>query len=326
MDNMKNRKFKKCFITGIGGSGASFLAEFLLNAEPKMKILGLARKKNKTTANLSKKIKIIECDMNNFNKLKKIIKKYKPDLIYNFASNANVRESFINPRDIILNNNNSCLNLFESIRSINKYKPLIISVSTSEVYGLVKKSETPIVENCNYSPANPYAVSKTFQDLLAQNYIKNFNFKIIITRMFSYLNSRRLSLFASSWAKQIVDIENNKQKFVKHGNLNSIRTIISTYDMCNAYYLAAKRGVVGEIYNIGSTSPIKISQILKRLIKLSKKNTIKTKLDKKLLRKTDVTLQIPSIKKFKRHTKWDYEKENNLMLTNLLNYFRNNEK
>ena len=96
--------------------------------------------------------------------------------------------------------------------------------------------------------------------------------------------------------------------------------------MCNAYYLAAKRGVVGEIYNIGSTSPIKISQILKRLIKLSKKNTIKTKLDKKLLRKTDVTLQIPSIKKFKRHTKWDYEKENNLMLTNLLNYFRNNEK
>ena len=326
MNNMKNRKFKKCFITGIGGSGASFLAEFLLNAEPKMKILGLARKKNKTTANLNKKIKIIECDMNNFNKLKKIIKKYKPDLIYNFASNANVRESFINPRDIILNNNNSCLNLFESVRSINKYKPLIISVSTSEVYGLVKKSETPIVENCNYSPANPYAVSKTFQDLLAQNYIKNFNFKIIITRMFSYLNSRRLSLFASSWAKQIVDIENNKQKFVKHGNLNSIRTIISTYDMCNAYYLAAKRGVVGEIYNIGSTSPIKISQILKRLIKLSKKNTIKTKLDKKLLRKTDVTLQIPSIKKFKRHTKWDYEKENNLMLTNLLNYFRNNEK
>ena len=323
---MKNRKFKKCFITGIGGSGASFLAEFLLNAEPKMKILGLARKKNKTTANLNKKIKIIECDMNNFNKLKKIIKKYKPDLIYNFASNANVRESFINPRDIILNNNNSCLNLFESVRSINKYKPLIISVSTSEVYGLVKKSETPIVENCNYSPANPYAVSKTFQDLLAQNYIKNFNFKIIITRMFSYLNSRRLSLFASSWAKQIVDIENNKQKFVKHGNLNSIRTIISTYDMCNAYYLAAKRGVVGEIYNIGSTSPIKISQILKRLIKLSKENTIKTKLDKKLLRKTDVTLQIPSIKKFKRHTKWDYEKENNLMLTNLLNYFRNNEK
>ena len=280
MNNMKNRKFKKCFITGIGGSGASFLAEFLLNAEPKMKILGLARKKNKTTANLNKKIKIIECDMNNFNKLKKIIKKYKPDLIYNFASNANVRESFINPRDIILNNNNSCLNLFESVRSINKYKPLIISVSTSEVYGLVKKSETPIVENCNYSPANPYAVSKTFQDLLAQNYIKNFNFKIIITRMFSYLNSRRLSLFASSWAKQIVDIENNKQKFVKHGNLNSIRTIISTYDMCNAYYLAAKRGVVGEIYNIGSTSPIKISQILKRLIKLSKENTIKTKLDR----------------------------------------------
>lgn len=319
---MNNRKFKKCLLTGIGGSGASFLAEFLLNAEPNMKIIGLARRKNKITNKINKKIKIITCDMNNFNKLKDILKKNKPDLIYNFASNANVKESFLKPREIIINNNNSCLNLFESVRLVKNYNPLIISVSTSEVYGLVKKSETPIVEKCNYSPANPYAVSKTFQDLLAQNYIKNFNFRIIITRMFSYLNSRRLSLFASSWAKQIVDIEKNKKKYLIHGNLNSIRTIISTYDMCNAYYLAAKKGIIGEIYNIGSTSPIKISIILKRLIKLSKKDLIKTKLDKQLLRKTDVTLQVPNINKFKKHTKWKYERENDLMLIELLNYFR----
>ncbi len=319
---MKNRKFKKCLLTGIGGSGASFLAEFLLNAEPNMKIIGLARRKNKITNKINKKIKIITCNMNNFNKLKDILKKNKPDLIYNFASNANVKESFLKPREIIINNNNSCLNLFESVRLMKNYNPLIISVSTSEVYGLVKKSETPIVEKCNYSPANPYAVSKTFQDLLAQNYIKNFNFRIIITRMFSYLNSRRLSLFASSWAKQIVDIEKNKKKYLMHGNLNSIRTIISTYDMCNAYYLAAKNGIIGEIYNIGSTSPIKISIILKRLIKLSKKDLIKTKLDKQLLRKTDVTLQVPNINKFKKHTKWKYERENDLMLIELLNYFR----
>ncbi len=323
---MKNRKFKKCLLTGVGGSGASFLAEFLIKAEPNIKIIGLARKKNRITSKLNRKIKVIQCDMNNFDKLKNILKKIKPDLIYNFASNANVKQSFIKPRDIIINNNNSCLNLFESIRLIKKYNPLIISVSTSEVYGLVKKNQTPIVEGCNYSPANPYAVSKTFQDLLAQNYIQNFNFKIIITRMFSYINSRRLSLFASSWAKQIVDIEKGKKKILTHGNLNSIRTIISTYDMCNAYYLAAKKGVIGEIYNIGSTSPIKISKILKKLIKLSKKNQIKTMLDKQLLRKTDVTLQIPNINKFKKHTNWSYEKENDSMLIELLNYFRNNDK
>jgi len=306
---MLNRDFKKCLITGIGGSGASYLAQYLLNIEPNLKIIGLSRK-SKILTKLSKKIRIIQCDMNNFKKLKNIINNNKPDLIYNFASDANVKQSFVEPRKIILNNNNSCINLFEAIRLTKNYRPLIISISTSEVYGIVKKDQTPIIETCRYNPANPYAVSKTFQDLLSQNYIKNFDFKIIITRMFSYLNPRRLTLFASNWAKQIVDIENKKIKFLKHGNLNSIRTIISTHDMCNAYYLAAKKGRLGEIYNIGSTYPIKISKILKKLINLSSKKKIKKKLDKNLLRKTDVTLQIPNITKFQKHTNWSYDKEN----------------
>jgi len=320
---MLNRDFKKCLITGIGGSGASYLAQYLLNIEPNLKIIGLSRK-SKILTKLSKKIRIIQCDMNNFKKLKNIINNNKPDLIYNFASDANVKQSFVEPRKIILNNNNSCINLFEAIRLTKNYRPLIISISTSEVYGIVKKDQTPIIETCRYNPANPYAVSKTFQDLLSQNYIKNFDFKIIITRMFSYLNPRRLTLFASNWAKQIVDIENKKIKFLKHGNLNSIRTIISTHDMCNAYYLAAKKGRLGEIYNIGSTYPIKISKILKKLINLSSKKKIKKKLDKNLLRKTDVTLQIPNITKFQKHTNWSYDKENDLMYKDLLDYFRKN--
>jgi len=318
---MINRNFKKCLITGIGGSGASYLAEYLLNVEPNLKIIGLARRRLAENK-LSKKIKIIQCNMNNFKKLKTIIAKNKPDLIYNFASNADVKESFIQPRKIILNNNNSCINLLEAIRLTKNFRPLIISISTSEVYGLVKKNQTPIVETCKYNPANPYAVSKTFQDLLAQNYIKNFNLRIIITRMFSYLNPRRLTLFASSWAKQIVDIEDKKKKTLIHGNLNSVRTIISTDDMCNAYYLAAKKGHIGEIYNIGSTYPIKISKILNKLINLSKKKNIKKKLDKDLLRKTDVTLQIPNVRKFQKHTRWSYNKESDLMYKNLLDYFR----
>ena len=64
-------------------------------------------------------------------------------------------------------------------------------------------------------PASPYAVSKVFQDICAQNYSKNFGLKIIITRMFTYLNPRRLNLFASHWANQIVKIEKGEEKNFK---------------------------------------------------------------------------------------------------------------
>ena len=66
------------------------------------------------------------------------------------------------------------------------------------MYGAVKKKDVPINENQKIAPVNPYAVSKTFQDLLSQVYFKSFNLKIIITRMFSYTNSRRNNLFIES--------------------------------------------------------------------------------------------------------------------------------
>ena len=72
--------------------------------------------------------------------------------------------------------------------------------------------DQPIKENQIMKPISPYAVSKSFQDLLSQVYQKSYGLKIIITRMFSYTNGRRYNLFQSSFAKQIVEIENNKKK------------------------------------------------------------------------------------------------------------------
>ena len=97
-------------------------------------------------------------------------------------------------------------------------------------------------------PISPYAVSKCFQDLLSQVYYKSYKLNIIITRMFSYTNSRRYTLFQSAFAKQIAEIEKNKKKYLFHGNLESIRTFIDIDDAMSAYWLTAKRGKIGEIY------------------------------------------------------------------------------
>ena len=44
---MLTRKFKKCYITGITGSGGSYLAEYLINHTRKLKVIGTYRgKKN----------------------------------------------------------------------------------------------------------------------------------------------------------------------------------------------------------------------------------------------------------------------------------------
>jgi nucleoside-diphosphate-sugar epimerase len=121
--------------------------------------------------------------------------------------------------------------------------------------------------------------------------------------MFSYTNSRRNDLFQTAFANQIANIENRKSKKLKHGNLESIRTFVDIEDAMEAYWLVAKKGKVGEIYNIGGNKKISVRQFLNELIKLAKCE-IRTSIDKKLLRPQDVTLQIPNAKKFIKHTGW----------------------
>lgn len=316
---MKNRDFKRCLITGITGSGGSFLTEHILKQNKKIKIFGFYRSngyKKLLEDKYKKRIHLFKLDLNKFKSVKKIISRIKPDLIYNFASNADVRQSFEIPRDIINNNYLSTINIFEALRLL-KSKALIIHISTSEVYGNVSKKDVPIKETLNIRPVSPYAVSKANQDLCAQLYNKVFNLNIIITRMFTYINPRRNNLFQSAFAMQILKIKKNKNYILKHGNLNSIRTSLSLGDAMNAYWLTAKKGKVGEIYNIGGTETYLVGEVLDKLLSIT--NTrVKKKTDKKLLRKKDVTLQLPDINKFCLHTGWKQKENLDISLKKLL--------
>ena len=121
--------------------------------------------------------------------------------------------------------------------------------------------------------------------------------------MFSYTNARRSNLFQSAFARQIVLCELNKKKYLKHGNLKSVRTFVDIEDAMEAYWMAAKKGKIGEIYNIGGNKTISVEQFLKELLRQSKKK-IKVRLDRSLLRPQDINVQIPSSYKFKKDTGW----------------------
>ena len=299
------RNFNRCLITGITGSGGSYLAEHILKKGGKIKIYGLYRSEgylNLLKKKYKNKIKYFPQDLTNYKSLKKKIEKIKPDLIFHIASNADVRRSFDTPINISKNNNIITVNLLEACRR-SKINPIIVICSTSEVYGNVEKKNMPISEKNNIAPINPYAVTKAYQDLLSQVYYKSFGLKIIITRMFSYSNARRHNLFQTAFAKQIVECERGKRNFIEHGNLKSVRTFVDIYDAMESYWLAAKKGKVGEIYNICGSKVISVKDYLDELKKNSKVN-FRTKLNKSLLRPVDINLQIATCKKFKNHTGW----------------------
>ena len=319
-----SRSFKRCLITGVGGSGGSYLAEHILNRSPKTKIFGFFRRVGYSTylkKNYKSKISISKIDLKNYKNLKKKLSIIKPDVVFHLASNADVRNSFFEPLKFTENNNIITVNLLEALRRLNS-RAIIIICSTSEVYGNVQKKNMPIKETHQIAPINPYAVTKVFQDLISQVYQKTFGMNIIITRMFSYMNARRNNLFQTAFANQVAAIEKGKLKYLRHGNLKSKRSIIDTKDAMEAYWLAAKKGKVGEIYNICGTQKISIDSFLKKLVSFSNKKIV-CKLDQNLVRPQDIALQIANCSKFRKHTGWKPKTNLNLAILNLLKECRN---
>lgn len=320
-----NNDIQRVLVTGGAGSGGSYMLEHLLARQPKNNYFVIARnQKSLQTGNLKAiqdKVQLHFADLANFDEVKKTISEIKPDQIYHFASNANVKQSFDEPIMVLQNNINSTVNLFEACRQLN-LKPRILMCSTSEVYGQVLPHEVPISESNAIRPASPYAVSKTTQDFLAQVYWQAYQIPIVRTRMFTYINPRRSNLFATSFAMQIVKIEKGQQQVLKHGNLNSVRTHMDIRDVARAYEEVMNFGQNGEAYNMGGVESFTVGDFLKMLISKAKCE-IKTELDPSLLRPVDVTLQIPNVKKFESITSWRPQHSLEESVVHLLNECRN---
>jgi len=289
-------------ITGITGSGGSYLADYILEYHPRVNVYGIHRWHSAgTLANIEhikKKIIVIECDLLDLSSIIRALQIAKPTRIFHLAAFANVRKCFDVPLAVIHNNVMGTANLLEAVR-LTCPEAILQMCSTSEVYG--NPQTFPMTEEHPIEPVNPYSASKVAQEKAAYAYFKSFGLKIIITRMFAYINPRRGDLFATAFARQIAEIESGRSNTLYHGNLDSVRTLIDVRDAMRSYWLASEQCAFGVAYNIGGREIFSVGDFLEKLKEHSKVE-IKAVQDPKLLRPVDVTRQVPDTSKFDKLT------------------------
>lgn len=318
----------KSLITGTTGMVGSYLAEYLLKKGEEVYGTRRWRSKMDNCKNFENKISWVNMELIDAHSVRNAIETVKPDVIYHLAAQSYVVDSRDEPAATITINTLGTLHILETIKEMKKrdgYNPIIHVCSSSEVYGQVQKEEVPINENNQYRPASPYAIGKLGADMLARWYYEEYGLKTIRTRMFTHTGPRRGDVFVvSAFAKQIAKIEKGLQEpIIKVGNLKSVRTFADVRDTVHAYYLLTKHCKPGEVYNIGGNRTMKIGEMLEILLGFSPlKDKIKIEVDPKLLRKTDVTYQIPDTSKFKDVTGWDSPIPLEKTIEDTLNYWR----
>lgn len=165
---------KKILITGHTGFKGAWLCQIMLNWGAQ--VSGYALKPNTKPSlfdalNLAKKIENNFADIRDLGKLNKVVKEFKPDIIFHLAAQPIVRDSYNNPVYTYDTNVMGTVNVLEAIR-LNKV-PVGIIITTDKVYRNLEM-DIAYKEDDKLGGYDPYSNSKACADLVVSSYIESF--------------------------------------------------------------------------------------------------------------------------------------------------------
>lgn len=219
------------------------------------------------------------------------------DIIYHLAGQSSGGFSIKNPYETYFINVNGMLNILEAVRK-TKSDTKIIFASSADVYGYPEY--LPIDENHPLKPLNPYASSKFVCEEIAQNYSKNQNMDIVITRAFNHTGRNQNNNFFIPSLIENIKKANDKDT-IKTGNLNILRDFSDVRDIVKGY-----RNIIdchSGIYNLSSDKPVLLADIADYLVKKSNKNLF-IEQDINLIRANEPKEFYGSSEKFRRISGW----------------------
>ena len=196
----------------------------------------------------SKNYKFIEANINDLSLIKYIIQAEKITHIIHFAAQSHVDNSFENSLQYTDDNVKGTHTLLEAVRQTNK-AILFLHFSTDEVYGESQLDEPAKTEMSLLCPTNPYAASKAAAEMFVNSYNHSYGLKTIITRGNNVYGPNQ---YPEKLIPKFIQMIKSGEKCTIHGDGSSLRTFINVYDVCTAVDLILHKGVIGEIYNIGS--------------------------------------------------------------------------
>ena len=293
---------KKVIIIGTGVLG-SYLSKFFLSNKDKVFVTTRYLRpvyKNYKYQKIEKKVKFIKLNVLNKKDIYKILIKIKPDLIYYFAGQSSIFISYQKPLQTMNSNFYGALNFLK----ILKEKNLDIK--------FFKASSGYIFEKLNYKnetktkyvkPNNPYIKSQ-IEAHRAVSRFRNLGLNCSSLIFFNIESPLKSEHFLLNKVKNFVKFR--KKKFLKLGNINSIRDFSWAPEIMKGVYYSSFLKSQDIIFGSGKNFSIK--EMVKYFFEFKNIDFEKyVRINKSLFRKNEkqnlITIKINSNKLLKKR-KW----------------------
>eukprot|EP00659_Diplonema_papillatum_P017113 gene17113-26258_t len=254
---------KNVLVTGGCGFIGSNFINYFAPRHPECTLYNLdildyvANKKN-VDANL-KNYKFIKGDICSPDLVLHLLQEYEIDTIVNFAAQSHVDNSFGNSMSFTRNNVLGTHNLLECSKVYGNLEKFL-HVSTDEVYGEVSDGQ---LENALLNPTNPYAATKAAAEFIVKAYRKSFDLPILITRGNNVYGPHQ---YPEKVIPRFIWLLSKGEKMTIQGSGKQLRTFVHSDDVAEAYATVVEKGVLGEIYNIGTEDEISVEGLARLLV------------------------------------------------------------
>jgi len=261
----------KILVTGGAGFIGSNFILHMMNSHPEVEVLNLdvltyaGNLNNLKGIDKNPRYTFIKGDICDPDVVNTILDRYKVDTIVHFAAESHVDRSITKASEFVRTNVLGTHNLLECAR----HHPIarFVHISTDEVYGSTLKGS--FTEKDILSPSSPYSASKAGSDLLALSYFTTYKLPVIITRCTNNFGpcqypEKLIPLFVTNLIAG--------RKVPVYGTGENVRDWIHVSDHCRAVEFLLKKGIPGEIYNIGGGNEKTNIEITEKILMLLKKD------------------------------------------------------
>ncbi|MGD9765076.1 MAG: GDP-mannose 4,6-dehydratase [Candidatus Binatia bacterium] len=187
---MKHQNPRRALITGITGQDGSYLADFLL--EQGYEVVGMVRRASTENfariEHLRARIELMQADLLDLLSLIEILKRARPDEVYNLAAMSFVPTSWQQPVLTAEFDAVGVTRLLEAIRLVNR-DIRFYQASSSEMFGKVR--EVPQSETTPFHPRSPYGVAKVYGHFITVNYRESYGLFACSGILFNHESPRR---------------------------------------------------------------------------------------------------------------------------------------
>ena len=190
---------------------------------------------------------------------------YDCDYIVNFAAESHVGNSIINSDDFINSNILGVKNLLDLVKNKptnTNDKPILIHISTDEVYGDIEigeHSETDVLK-----PSNPYSAAKAAGDMLINAWSRTYGVEYIMLRP---TNNYGMGQYPEKLIPLAVKNLTRGKKIKLHDEGKPIRNWLHADDTAEAVLTVIESGNVNEIYNVAGGFEQSNSETVRKIIK-----------------------------------------------------------